>query len=286
MTLTGQTYENAISTVFRDKPELIIDWPEWLLSDRQIARYQSIEKLAIVEIAGRDSVAAAVRGVEEQQFTDLLPVYVYTGTESGEWAHIERAVGRLSRRLPEVVVHPLLAMGSPGFWRALNGGFISELFARYGFYSPCPGCHLYLHAARIPLAVKLGNIPIISGERESHSGIVKINQTAEALDFYLTFAGQFHISLLFPLRRISSGDEIERILQAPWKRGKEQVGCTLSGNYRMTDGAIPISSSDIHHFFKDFAGPVARDIIAAYLSGSIPDHHAIARQVLHDLEAR
>ena len=220
----GRTYENALAGIFRDKPELIIDWPEWLLSERQIARYQAIEKLAIVEIAGRDSVAAAVRSVEEQQFTDLLPVYVYTGTESGEWAHIERAVDRLSRRLPEVVVHPLLVMGSPGFWRAVNGGFISELFARYGFYSPCPGCHLYLHAARIPLAVKLGNIPIISGERESHSGLVKINQTAEALDFYLAFAGQFHISLLFPLRHVSSGDEIERILQTPWKRGKNRSG--------------------------------------------------------------
>ena len=282
MTDNDRTYENTLAGVFRDKPELIMDWPDWLLSEGQIARYQSMEKLAIVEIAGRDSVAAAVRSVEDRQFTDLLPVYDYTGTESGEWGHIERAVDRLSRRLPAVVVHPLMVMGSPGFWRAVNGGFISELFARYGFYSPCPGCHLYLHAARIPLAVKLGNIPIISGERELHTGMVKINQTADALDFYLAFAGRFNISLLFPLRRIPSGDEIERILQAPWKRGKEQVGCALSGNYRMIDDAIPISSSDVHRFFEDFAGPVAEKIIAAYLSGIVPDHQAVARQVLHD----
>jgi hypothetical protein len=284
MTVNGRTHENTPAAVFRDKPELIIGWPEWLLSEGQIARYQAIEKLAIVEIAGRDSVAAAVRSVEERQFTDLLPVYAYTGTESGEWAHIQRAVDRLSRRLPEVVVHPLLVMGSPGFWRAINGGFISELFARYGFYSPCPGCHLYLHAARIPLAVKLGNIPIISGERELHTGMVKINQTADALDFYLAFAERFHISLLFPLRRISSGDEIERILQAPWKRGKEQVGCALSGNYRMIDNTIPILPADIRRFFEDFAGPAAEKIIAAYLSGIVPDHHTVARQVLHDVD--
>jgi hypothetical protein len=282
---TGRTYENALAGIFRDKPELIIDGPDWLLSEGQIAHYQSIKKLVIIEIAGRDSVAAAVRGVEKQHFTDLLPVYAYTGTEFGEWAHIERAVDRLSRRLPEVVVHPLLVMGSTGFWRAVNGGFISELFARYGFYSPCPGCHLYLHAARIPLAVKLGNIPIISGERESHSGIVKINQTAEALDFYLAFAGQFHISLLFPLRHVSSGDEIERILQAQWRRGKEQVGCTLSGNYRRTDGTIPILPAHIRRCFEDFAGPVSEKIIKAYLSGIVPDHSAVARQVLHELSA-
>jgi len=144
---------------------------------------------------------------------------------------------------------------------------------------------LYLHAARIPLAAKLGNIPIISGERESHSGMVKINQTAEALDFYLAFAGQFSISLLFPLRHISSGDDIERILQMPWKRGKEQVGCALSGNYRLLDDAIPISSSGLHDFFQDFAGPAAKDIITVYLSGIVPDHSAVARQVLHELSA-
>ncbi|MCF8037391.1 MAG: hypothetical protein K9K62_11005, partial [Desulfobacteraceae bacterium] len=49
-----------------------------------------------------------------------------------------------------------------------------------GHYTPCTGCHLYLHAVRIPLARMLGNVPIIGGERESHSGKVKVNQCAPA----------------------------------------------------------------------------------------------------------
>lgn len=239
-----------------------------------------MDNLAIVEIAGRDSVAAAIKSVMENGFTDLLPVYAYTGTEYGSWSSVEQAVLRLSSRLPEINIHQLLIIGSPVFWRALNGRFISDLIAKYGFFSPCPGCHLYLHAVRIPLAVKLGKLPIISGERESHSGLVKINQTAEALDFYLDFADQFGISIDFPLRHITQSHEIESILQMPWERGQEQFGCTLSGNYRMNDGKLGLSIEDVERFLKEFAGPSSKEIIGAYIKGNIPDSIGIAGVIL------
>jgi hypothetical protein len=258
----------------------MIDFPDWMLSEKQMDSYRNLKNLAIVEIAGRDSVAAAVKSVEEQGFSDLLPVYVYTGTEFGEWAHVEQAVDRLSRRLPDIVVHPILVMGSPKFWRAINGRFIGDLVKRHGFYSPCPGCHLYLHAARMPLAIKLGKKPIISGERESHTGMIKINQTTAALDFYLDFAAHFGIRLLFPVRHIASGDEIERIVQIPWKRGKEQLNCGLSENYHMIDGQTTASPADVRSFFEKFAGPTSKAIIAAYVSGYVPDHNAIAERIL------
>ncbi len=274
-------YNDLLSDVFRDKPEIIIDLPDWMLSEKQVDMYRSTEKLAIVEIAGRDSVAAAVKSAEEDRFTDLLPVYAYTGTEFGEFAQVEQAVQRLARRLPEVTIHPLLVMGSPRFWRALNGRFISELIKRFGFYTPCIGCHLYLHAARIPLAVKLGGVPIISGERESHAEIVKINQTAELLDAYLDFARHFNIRLLFPVRHFVSGDKIEDLIQIPWKRGKEQLGCTLSENYQMMNSQITVATDEsISCYLEKFAGPTANLVISAYLSGYVPDHNAIAHQVL------
>ena len=146
-------------------------------------------RLAMVEIAGRDSIAAAVIGVEAQGFTDLLPTCVYTGTEYGAWQTVERAVERLIKRLPQARVHDPLLLGSPGFWQVLNGRFIAELVSRYGFYTPCVGCHLYLHGVRIPLAALLGNLPIIAGERERHDQAIKVNQISEALDIYQDMAG-------------------------------------------------------------------------------------------------
>ena len=282
MNKSNSEYNQKVADIFRDKPEQVIDFPDWMLSDDQIALYRQLEKPAIVEIAGRDSVAAAIKIADENDFTDLIPVYAYTGAEYGAWGSVEQAVARLASRLPRVRIHPLIIVGSPEFWRALNGRYMAELISRYGFFSPCPGCHLYLHVIRFPLAIKLGHMPIISGERESHSGQVKINQTGDALDFYLDMAAQFDIRLLFPLRHIEQSAEIEDILQIPWEKGKEQLGCTFSGNYRLHNGAVASSSKQVNRFFAEFAIPTARKIIKAYVQGEIPDAMAVARQILDE----
>jgi len=46
----------------------------------------------------------------------------------------------------------------------------------------------YFRSVRIPLAVALGRIPIISGERERHDGMIKINQIGEVLTLYEALA--------------------------------------------------------------------------------------------------
>jgi hypothetical protein len=114
-----------LSAVFRDKPEMVIHFPEWMLPRQQIREYRGMQDLAIVEIAGRDSVAAEVLAAAQNGYSNLLPVYAYTGTEYGTWNNVEQAVCRLARRLPETRVHPLVVAGSPAFWRALNGRILN-----------------------------------------------------------------------------------------------------------------------------------------------------------------
>lgn len=280
MNKDSSEYQKKIAGIFLDKPDMVIDLPDWMLSANQIDVFRQLDNPAIVEISGRDSVAAAIKSIEENGFTDLLPVYVYTGTEYGAWRSVEQAVKRLSVRLPQAKIHPLIVVGSPDFWRALNGRYVSELISIYNFFSPCPGCHLYLHVIRIPLAKMLGNIPIISGERELHSGQVKINQTSEALDFYLDVASRFNIRLLFPLRYIEQSKEIEDILQIPWERDKDQLGCVFSGNYRLRDGSVSPSLKNVSRYFAEFAIPAVEEIVEEYIKGNIPDAMGIARRVL------
>jgi len=272
--------EDRLAAVFRDKPEMVVDLPAWMLSEGQADMYRALDDLAIVEIAGRDSVAAAVCAVRENGFGNLLPVYAYTGSEHGPWRSVEEAVNRLARRLPGARVHPLLVVGSPSFWHALNGRFVNDVMRVFGHYTPCTGCHLYLHAVRIPLSRMLGNAPIIAGERKSHSGEVKINQVDEALGFYVRFAGSFDVRLLLPLADIADGREIEEILGMPWQRGKEQLGCCLSGNYKQAMGGIGIGVDAVMRYFNEFAGPAARSMIAAYLENRVPDHEAAAKQAI------
>ena len=251
-----------------------------MLPPERVEAYRSTSGLAMVEIAGRDSVAAAVKAVEAEGFTDLLPTYVYTATEHGAWSSVVDAVKRLADRLPRIRIHPLLVLGSPRFWQALNGRYVSELIARFGFLSPCIGCHLYLHSVRIPLAVRLGKIPIISGERERHDDVIKINQLGEALTRYQDLAKSFGVRLLFPLQHISEGNQIDEILGFAWEEGKEQLGCVLSGNYRGTDGSVRLTVKQAVQYLDTFACPVTLKIIKAYLKGEVPEHLKIAARVL------
>ena len=273
-----------LKDLFSNKPESVINLPQWLLPTEQLEAYQAMSRLAVVEIAGRDSVAAAAQAVEADGYTDLVPTYVYTGTEHGSWGTVEQALERLRRRLPQVRVHDLLILGSPGFWQALNSRFMSELISRYGFFTPCVGCHLYLHAVRIPLAVTLGKTPIIAGEREHHDQAVKLNQISEALDIYVSMAGQFGIELLLPLRRVKEGARIRDILGFEWEAGKEQLGCVLSGNYKGWKGSEEDAASVVRKYLEEFARPVAEGIVKTYTRGDIPDHLHIGGQVLNALE--
>jgi hypothetical protein len=265
---------------FLNKPERVIALPETILPDELMDAYRSMKDLAVVEIAGRDSVAAAIDVVNKEGFTDLLPTYAYTGTEHGEWSTVQDAVRRLAQRLPVVRVHPLLVIGSPRFWQSLNGRFAQALSDRYGAFSPCVGCHLYLHSVRIPLAAALGNRPIIAGERERHDSGVKINQIGEALGRYRALAEGFNIRLHLPLRHISRGDQIEAILGCAWDEGKSQLKCVLSGNYRDPDGNVIVEADQAVAYLENFALPLTRTVIDGYLNGEVPDHLELARRLL------
>lgn len=273
-------FDFLLKEQFLNKPECVVNFPEWLLPSQEIEKYRAMSGLAVVEIAGRDSIAAAIKSVKKKGFTDLLPTYAYTGTEHGPWSAVEEAVNRLSRCLPDVRVHNLIVLGSPGFWRALNGRFISELISRYGFYTPCVGCHVYLHSVRIPIALTLGRMPVISGERERHDGAVKINQISEALNFYQNLADNFGVRLLLPLRNVAEGKYIEDILEFAWKQGEEQMGCVLSGNYRRLNSSINITTRQIQRYLKEFAWPCATKIIEDYVANRIPKHLEIAARIL------
>jgi hypothetical protein len=272
---------SRLKELYLNKPECVIDLPERLLSPEKVDTYRAMSRLAIVEIAGRDSLAAAVKSVEEEGITDLLPTYVYTGTEHGPWESVERAVDRLARRLPQVRVHDMIVLGSPGFWQALNGRFSSELTSMYGFCPPWVGCDLYLHTIRIPLSIMLGEVPIIAGEREKHDGTIKVNQVREALDVYQNLANDFGVRLLLPLRHVVDGASITEILGFEWQAGKEQLGCVLSGNYRELDGSVDATARQVQGYLEEFAEPCAKKIIESYLAGDIPDHLEIAAQVLN-----
>ena len=146
------------------------------------------------------------------------------------------------------------------------GRYVTYLFKEFGFYSPCIGCHLYLHTIRIPLAKKIGCSVIIGGERESHEGKVKINQVGVALDAYISLARKFDIELFLPIRTVAKNRDIEEIIKQPWEEGEEQLNCVLSKNYQDKEGNVFYEERDIAQFFSEFALGEAEEALKRYLN--------------------
>ena len=58
------SFDPRLKELYLNKPECVITLPEWLLPSEKIKEYRAMSRLAIVEIAGRDSVAAAIEAVK------------------------------------------------------------------------------------------------------------------------------------------------------------------------------------------------------------------------------
>jgi hypothetical protein len=268
--------------ILLDRPELVASFPAWMLPAESVERLRAAAKPAIVEIAGRDSLAAAARAAEDG-YDLFLPTVAYTGTEFGDWRLPFENIAYLRRRLRaagvDVAVLEPVVIGAPELWRLLCGRYMAVLYRRFGFYTPCVGCHVYLHAIRIPLAKTTGCRTIISGERESHGGVVKLNQIPAALDAYAELVRRFGLELAMPLRRVSSEAAIDELVGGKGRGGEGQLECVLSRNYRDVDGAVAYDEDAVRRLLAEFALPLAERAVNAYLAGGRPDFESLTRNL-------
>lgn len=216
------------------------------------------------EFSGRDSVAAILKVFEQASCRFILPVASFAGTEYGDtrdlienYTHLKARVKMLyneDKQLGELIFY-----SDPALWGLINGRFVTELTRRFGFYSPCLGCHMYFHLLKIPFAQKLGKV-IVSGERESHDGRIKLNQLPAVLDFYVDFFDKVGISLIQPVRNLTEGASVETLLGWDWKEGLSHPECTFGGNYRSADGSVSYDSEMLDTYLNDFLKPASHKI--------------------------
>ena len=237
--------------------------------------------LAIVEIAGRDSVAAAVTAVRERGFTTLLPTSVATGTEYGDECAPETASAYLAELLGEGVdVLPAVRLGSPRLWAALNGRFASVIAERFRIASPCLACHLYMHLARVPLSLLLGAAPVVAGERDTHGGRVKLSQASLGIDACGRVLARAGIELLEPVRRVREGEEIAGLLGPGWETTARQLRCVHSANYTGLDGEVAFDELAYARYVHGFLEPAGDAVVDAWRETAEPDYEALVRAVL------
>ena len=220
--------------------------------------------VVIGEFAGRDSAAAIIKALEADDLHHVLPVATFAPTEYGDFHSLERNLLSTQKRVAQLhgdvkTVDHLLYYSNPDLWSALNGRFAFVLQEKYGFFSPCIGCHAYFHLVRLPFALKLGK-KIISGERESHDGQVKINQRGPCLDVYKKITAYFGVELLMPLRHMKEGNEVVSLLGWDWEEGGSQPVYALSGSCRTAAGQVSYDAQALHRFLQDFLYPTAIEL--------------------------
>jgi hypothetical protein len=235
------------------------------------------------EFSGRDSVAAILKAFEAPSCHYILPVASFAGTEFGDTRDLIENHAHLNARITTLYgadkqLGALVFYSDPALWGLINGRFVAELTRRYGFYSPCPGCHAYFHLLRIPFAQRLGRV-VISGERESHDGRVKLNQLPEVLDFYEARLKEAGIDLIHPIRHVADGRAVEALIGWDWKEGLSHPECTFSGNYRLADGRVDYDSEALGRYMNEFLKPASRLIAKTLSNGFDYDHRALAKAI-------
>lgn len=273
--------------IFLKKEEIIDSFAEIMPPpDMEVLKNET--GLAIGEVAGKDSVAAIIAASEREDIESILPVAIYTGTLYGDWNIIfetARYVQREVRKRHKKKVHDLTVMGSPRLWHALNGRFMHVLSEKFGSFSPCLGCHLYFHSIVIPLAKELNTTLVIAGERESHEGRIKLNQTRISVDAYVSMMKDFGLELILPVRHVEDDAEIASIIGKEWK-DEDQMACVLSGNYKAVDGSVSYIESHSYDFFHRYAIPAASEIMKGVLAKEKPDYQRIVRNILDKIQTK
>ncbi len=262
-----QKIDKRLLEIIAEKPDLLIEFPGWMLPASTINELRGTKNIAIAEIAGRDSFAAVFRACESRPINAVIPTIAYTGTEYGDWSISLKKIEQSRKRLREknIKLYAPIILGAPRFWWKLCGRFTTHFFKTLGSYSHCLGCHLYFHASRIPIAKQLDCELIIGGERESHDGRIKINQIGIVLDIYQSFMKRYGIELFLPIRHIESGNEVESILGMDWDEGDQQLKCVLSKNYLEVDGSVSVVEEAVKRYFDEFALKTAEEIVDGYL---------------------
>jgi hypothetical protein len=228
----------------------------------------------IGEFSGRDSVAAIMKALENTEINFILPIATFAGTEYGDFDQLfENFI-----KMKEIVklkygnskkIYPLMEYNREDIWHLMNGRYMAFLTDKFGYISQCIGCHLYFHLTKINFAKSLSG-KVISGERESHDGRIKVNQNSLSLDFYKKVLNEFNIDLISPLRYMKNGDEVEKAIGFNWVEGENHPKCVLSGNYRNIDGKAIYDENNFKLYLENYLYPVGL-AVGKYLLNEIKD---------------
>jgi hypothetical protein len=222
------------------------------------------EGFFIQEIAGRDSLAAlnSFLKTEGGKYHGVILAAAISPTEYGNLEYLYNSLLTAAEICKSKGLRYTFSISKSVFaWKELVAIKTLENSIRYGFYTTCIACHLYLHLLRGLIAVKTGASPIVSGERYFHKGKIKINQSPEAIEAYSKLLKEFGVEIVFPVFDIDDERTILDLLPRFWEEGKEQLKCYFTGTSKLDKDAYLKIKNNLNSYLNDYLIPKGREIL-------------------------
>lgn len=222
----------------------------------------------IAEIAGKDSVAAVIKFAREIGEAEIIPTIVYTGTEYGDKNSYFDSIEFIKRKTAgkNIVFSDTAELENGALWNLICVKYQYLLNKKYGFNTPCIGCHLFAHLMRLPLLRETGAKGIITGERYSHQGKLKANQHPMTIKCFTEIFGKNGAVMVRPLLgtddtyAVNAEIEDEKVIAHA-----NDVKCVLSGNLQGFE--LEKNLDKLEHYLNDFLKPVGDFLAESMLEG-------------------
>jgi hypothetical protein len=241
-------------------------------------RYENIgNRVLLTDFAGRDSIAACMQILKDEEIDTVIPVgdivpsrYGDTDSYSQNWNTLAQL---MKKNHTGIDLKPWFIVDGQDFWKTLNQRYVQQIMEKFGWFTPCVGCHFHFYAMRSVLVEILGhdNIILASGEKRLHkNGKRKANQTVAAVKAYGKFSLERGIDHRFPIHNFEFEEQIGSLVGAEWKEGGSQMSCIHSGNDQDDNGQLKFTEEQISEMMTEYILPMGKKYIEMKMdAGSI-----------------
>ncbi|MFX0071469.1 MAG: hypothetical protein ACFFAO_10305 [Candidatus Hermodarchaeota archaeon] len=221
------------------------------------------ENAFIVEVAGKDSIAAVLKALKQFKFKNLLSVSLWHRAIYGNIYEPLHYFKYLIENFPfEGIIHgDLIYLDAANLFEQTIVKTLTIIQKYFKYYHPCPACHLFFHMIRIPIAKHYNINQFITGEREYHGTIQKLNQLSEILSTFKNLLHKYQIELIQPLKKIQDDKKIYELLENLNTIRITPSKCIFSKSYYDEMKGIPLNLKLIISSLKEFYYPLLSKIV-------------------------
>ncbi len=213
----------------------------------------------IAEIAGKDSISSIINFGQTNKNITIVPTVVYTGTEYGDISTFTESIEFLNKLLCKYPIkfETTQIIHNEKLWNILNAKYQYLIYKKFDFFTPCIMCHFYTHLIRIPTYILYKASGIITGERVSHDGRVKLNQHPNTLKCFSYLFEKNGIQLIRPNCNMYDTKDVDEIIKDEYIiTHANDVKCVLSGNLFGFPNQEDVFVFCLNNFLENFVKPV------------------------------